>query len=79
MRERTVMISSAGKTFSVTGWKTGWICAPPEFVRAVQTVKQFLTFTAGAPWQLAVAYGAAPRARTGSPRSRAGCSPSATG
>ncbi|GAA0913054.1 pyridoxal phosphate-dependent aminotransferase [Nonomuraea longicatena] len=57
MRERTVMISSAGKTFSVTGWKTGWVCAPREYVAAVQTVKQFLTFTASAPWQVAVAYG----------------------
>ncbi|MEV6980500.1 pyridoxal phosphate-dependent aminotransferase [Sphaerisporangium sp. NPDC051017] len=57
MRERTVMISSAGKTFSVTGWKTGWICAPRGLVTAVQTVKQFLTFTSGAPWQLAVAHG----------------------
>lgn len=57
MRERTVMISSAGKTFSVTGWKTGWVCAPRPLVTAVQTVKQFLTFTAAAPWQLAVAYG----------------------
>jgi N-succinyldiaminopimelate aminotransferase len=56
MRERTVMISSAGKTFSVTGWKTGWICAPEPLVRAVQTVKQFLTFTANGPWQLAVAH-----------------------
>ncbi len=56
MRERTVAISSAGKTFSVTGWKTGWITAPPEFVRAVQTVKQFLTFTSSAPYQRAVAY-----------------------
>jgi N-succinyldiaminopimelate aminotransferase len=57
MRERTVMISSAGKTFSVTGWKTGWVCAPAELVTAVTTVKQFLTYTAAAPWQLAVAYG----------------------
>jgi N-succinyldiaminopimelate aminotransferase len=57
MRERTVMISSAGKTFSVTGWKTGWVCAPEPLVRAVNTVKQFLTYTASAPWQLAVAYG----------------------
>ncbi|MEV0821331.1 pyridoxal phosphate-dependent aminotransferase [Nonomuraea rubra] len=57
MRERTVVISSAGKTFSVTGWKTGWVCAPAALVTAVQTVKQFLTFTASAPWQLAVAYG----------------------
>ncbi len=57
MRERTVMISSAGKTFSVTGWKTGWVCAPRPLVTAVQTVKQFLTFTASAPWQFAVTYG----------------------
>jgi N-succinyldiaminopimelate aminotransferase len=57
MRERTVAISSAGKTFSVTGWKTGWVTAPPEFVRAVQTVKQFVTFTSSAPYQRAVAYG----------------------
>jgi N-succinyldiaminopimelate aminotransferase len=57
MRDRTVAISSAGKTFSVTGWKTGWITAPPRFVRAVQTVKQFLTFTCSAPYQRAVAYG----------------------
>lgn len=57
MRERTVAISSAGKTFSATGWKTGWICAPPPLARAVQTVKQFLTFAASAPWQLAVSHG----------------------
>jgi N-succinyldiaminopimelate aminotransferase len=57
MRERTVSVSSAGKTFSVTGWKIGWICAPPQFVRAVTTVKQFLTFTHGAALQLAVAHG----------------------
>ncbi|WP_285703010.1 pyridoxal phosphate-dependent aminotransferase [Microtetraspora sp. NBRC 16547] len=57
MRERTVTISSAGKTFSVTGWKIGWVCAPYTLVSAVQAVKQFMTFTSGAPWQLAVAYG----------------------
>ncbi|MCW2904104.1 MAG: aminotransferase class [Streptosporangiaceae bacterium] len=56
MRERTVSISSAGKTFSVTGWKTGWLTAPAPYVRAVQTVKQFLTYTASAPYQRAVAY-----------------------
>ncbi len=42
MRERTVSISSAGKTFSVTGWKIGWLCAPARLVRAVATVKQFI-------------------------------------
>jgi N-succinyldiaminopimelate aminotransferase len=56
MAERTVTISSAGKTFSVTGWKTGWVTGPAELVRAVQTVKQFLTFTAHGAAQHAVAY-----------------------
>jgi N-succinyldiaminopimelate aminotransferase len=56
MRERTVAVSSAGKTFSVTGWKTGWIMAPAPFVRAAQTVKQFVTFTSSVPYQRAVAY-----------------------
>ncbi len=56
MRERTVSVSSAGKAFSVTGWKVGWVCAPRQLVSAVQTVKQFTTFTASAPFQLAVAY-----------------------
>jgi N-succinyldiaminopimelate aminotransferase len=56
MRERTVSISSSGKTFSATGWKVGWVTAPAPYVRAVQTVKQFLTYTASAPWQRAVAY-----------------------
>jgi N-succinyldiaminopimelate aminotransferase len=55
MRERTVTISSAGKTFGVTGWKIGWACAPPELLTAVRTVKQFLTFVNGAPFQPAVA------------------------
>ncbi len=56
MRERTVSISSAGKTFSVTGWKIGWVCAPAALVAAVNTVKQFLTFTANGALQLAVAH-----------------------
>jgi len=57
MRERTVSVSSAGKTFSVTGWKVGWICAPAPMIRAVNTVKQFMTFTHSGPMQLAVAHG----------------------
>jgi N-succinyldiaminopimelate aminotransferase len=56
MRERTVAISSSGKTFSATGWKVGWVTAPAPLVRAVQTVKQFLTYVSSAPWQRAVAY-----------------------
>ena len=56
MRERTVAISSSGKTFSATGWKVGWVTAPEPLVRAVQTVKQFLTYVSSAPWQRAVAY-----------------------
>jgi N-succinyldiaminopimelate aminotransferase len=57
MRERTISVSSAGKTFSVTGWKIGWICAPAPYVRAINTVKQFMTFTHSGPMQLAVAHG----------------------
>jgi N-succinyldiaminopimelate aminotransferase len=55
MRNRTITISSAGKTFSVTGWKIGWACASPDLIAAVRTVKQFLTFVNGAPFQPAVA------------------------
>ncbi|MBO0819298.1 MAG: pyridoxal phosphate-dependent aminotransferase [Nocardiopsaceae bacterium] len=55
MRERTVTISSAGKTFSFTGWKVGWVTATPELVDAVKTAKQFLTFVASGPFQYAVA------------------------
>ena len=55
MAERTVTIGSAGKTFSVTGWKIGWVTAPPHLVTAVRTVKQFLTYVSGAPFQPAVA------------------------
>ena len=55
MRERTVSISSAGKTFSFTGWKIGWVTAAPELVAAVRAVKQFLTFVSGGPFQYAIA------------------------
>ena len=57
MQQRTVSVSSAGKTFSVTGWKIGWICAPAAMIRAINTVKQFMTFTHSGPMQLAVAHG----------------------
>ena len=56
-RERTVSISSGGKTFSATGWKIGWITAPAELVLAILAVKQFLTFVNGAPFQPAIAAG----------------------
>jgi N-succinyldiaminopimelate aminotransferase len=55
MAERTVTISSAGKTFSVTGWKIGWLHAPAPLTTAVRAVKQFLTYVNGAPFQPAVA------------------------
>lgn len=55
MRDRTVTISSAGKTFSCTGWKVGWACAPPPLTAAVRTTKQFLSFAGGTPFQHAIA------------------------
>jgi N-succinyldiaminopimelate aminotransferase len=55
MRERTVTISSAGKTFSFTGWKIGWATATPDLVTAVRTAKQFLTYVSGGPFQYAIA------------------------
>ncbi|KOX16545.1 MULTISPECIES: pyridoxal phosphate-dependent aminotransferase [unclassified Streptomyces] len=55
MRERTVTISSAGKTFSFTGWKVGWITASPELTSAVRSAKQFLTYVSAGPFQYAVA------------------------
>jgi N-succinyldiaminopimelate aminotransferase len=59
MRERTVTISSAGKTFSCTGWKVGWVCAPAPLVSAVRTAKQFLTYVNAGPFQHAIAVGLA--------------------
>ena len=55
MAERTLTISSVGKSFSFTGWKIGWCSGPAELVRAVRTVKQFLTFAGGTPLQHAAA------------------------
>jgi N-succinyldiaminopimelate aminotransferase len=53
--ERTVTISSAGKTFSLTGWKIGWLTGPEHLVSAIRTVKQFLTYSSGTPFQAAIA------------------------
>jgi N-succinyldiaminopimelate aminotransferase len=55
MRDRTVSISSAGKTFSFTGWKVGWVTASAPLVAAVRTSKQFLTYVASGPFQYAIA------------------------
>ncbi len=55
--ERTLTISSAGKTFSATGWKIGWIHGPAALITAVITVKQFLTYVGGSPFQPAIAVG----------------------
>jgi N-succinyldiaminopimelate aminotransferase len=57
MRSRTLTISSAGKTFSTTGWKVGWVSGPAEAVAAVRAVKQFLTYVGSGPFQPAVAAG----------------------
>ncbi|MFE0521257.1 pyridoxal phosphate-dependent aminotransferase [Streptomyces sp. NPDC058954] len=55
MRDRTVTIGSAGKTFSFTGWKVGWVTASPPLVTAVRSAKQFLTYVSSGPFQYAVA------------------------
>jgi N-succinyldiaminopimelate aminotransferase len=57
MRERTLVVSSGGKTFNTTGWKIGWICGPAPLVSAVRTAKQFLTYVNGGPFQPAIAAG----------------------
>ena len=56
MRERTLTISSGGKSFSVTGWKVGWATGPAELVAAVMGAKQFLSYMSGAPLQPAIAH-----------------------
>ena len=55
MADRTVTIGSAGKSFSFTGWKVGWVTGSPELVAAVRTTKQFLTFVSAGPFQYAIA------------------------
>ncbi|MEO5321426.1 aminotransferase class I/II-fold pyridoxal phosphate-dependent enzyme [Arthrobacter sp. CC3] len=56
---RTITISSAGKTFSFTGWKIGWLSGPEHLVSAIRTVKQFLSYSSGTPFQGAIAVGLA--------------------
>ncbi|MGJ0387685.1 aminotransferase class I/II-fold pyridoxal phosphate-dependent enzyme [Microbacterium sp. CGR1] len=55
--ERTLTISSGGKTFSATGWKIGWVHGPGDLITAVLTVKQYLTYVNGSPFQPAIAVG----------------------
>ncbi len=57
MAERTLTISSGGKTFHTTGWKIGWMSGPEPLVTAAKTAKQFLTYVNGAPFQPAIAVG----------------------
>ncbi len=57
MRDRTIKVGSAGKIFSLTGWKIGFVCASPPLLRVVAKVHQFLTFTTAPNLQVAVAYG----------------------
>ena len=71
MRERTLTISSGGKTFNTTGWKIGWMTGPEPLVTAARTAKQFLTYVNGAPFQPAIAVGLGlPRAVFLRPRRR---------
>jgi N-succinyldiaminopimelate aminotransferase len=56
MRERTITLSSAGKTFSYTGWKIGWAMGPASLIAGVQNAHQFLTFAVSTPFQFAVAH-----------------------
>ena len=56
MWERTLTLSSAGKSYSFTGWKVGWATGPADLVSAVLSAKQWLTFTSGSPLQPAVAH-----------------------
>ncbi len=57
MRERTITISSGGKSFNTTGWKIGWACAPASLLHATRMAKQLFTFAGGTPFQSAIAIG----------------------
>jgi N-succinyldiaminopimelate aminotransferase len=57
MAERTIKVGSAGKIFSLTGWKVGWLVAPPELANLVARAHQFLTFSTAPNLQAAVAFG----------------------
>jgi N-succinyldiaminopimelate aminotransferase len=57
MRERTLTVSSAAKTFNCTGWKVGWVCGPPRLTSAVRIVKQYVSFSGATPFQHAIATG----------------------
>jgi aminotransferase len=56
MRERTVVVNSMSKTYSVTGWRVGYCIAPPEITNGIRKVHDFLTVGAAAPLQAAGAY-----------------------
>ncbi len=55
MWERTITVGSAGKSFSLTGWKVGWACGPPNLIAAVRTVRQHLSYVSSGPFQWAIA------------------------
>ncbi|MEY4633499.1 MAG: hypothetical protein RLZ18_871 [Actinomycetota bacterium] len=57
MRDRTITVSSGGKSFNTTGWKIGWACAPARFINATLMAKQLFTFAGGTPFQKAIAAG----------------------
>ena len=73
MWERTLTLSSAGKSYSFTGWKVGWATGPADLVGAVLAAKQWLTFTSGAPLQPAVAHALDERAGLPGRARRATC------
>ena len=77
-RERTLTISSGGKTFNTTGWKIGWMTGPEPLVTAARTAKQFLTYVNGAPFQPAIAVGLGLPRRFFADLVAATCRPNAT-